>query len=554
MRLHLLSIICLFLLSTGIKGQIIIDSSDMPQVGSTYNYSVTDTLTQSVDFYAKGVDLLWDFGFLDFQTQITDTFLSLKSTGSSFENSYKGAANLAIEAIDLVGSDVLEGFSTDEIFAFYNNTSTGYELVGYAADVEVSGFGILPLVTPYDATDKIYQFPISNGKIDSSNASLEIDMSLFEGPYYKTDQKRINEADATGTLITPFGTFQTLRVKTTLTATDTISFDTTQEKIIRPKTVIYKWLGKDKGTPLLQITTVVSDTDTIIAGVVYQDSIRYREVDSSYVFAAVGSQWHYGKKQDSLYSYLKLESIGDTIISGYNCKIIQNDTAACYRPGEKIYIYQDKRKMHVYNEGTDTIHLLYDFGLAVGDTFSMNMPEGAFSGQAVIDSIILRPINGFLLKEFYYHIYLFTDGLTQALSGSYIENIGHTQYLFPWGAVSCLEKYQEIRCFTDSVLGQYRFNTSIDCAFEEVLATSIRGTISENIFRIYPTITNKHLFISGSYEGNYMIEIYDLLGKKYIERKISNNRTDVSTLQEGVYLYLIKNKTKILRQGKFIKQ
>jgi hypothetical protein len=72
--------------------------------------------------------------------------------------------------------------------------------------------------------------------------------------YYSTQRIRSSEVDGWGNLITPFGTFATVRVKSTLNIHDSIYVDSLAIGFGFDRNIIeYKWLGKGYGIPLLQI-------------------------------------------------------------------------------------------------------------------------------------------------------------------------------------------------------------------------------------------------------------------------------------------------------------
>ena len=73
--------------------------------------------------------------------------------------------------------------------------------------------------------------------------------------YYGQSGHRVNLVDGWGTLITPFGTFQTLRVISTIDAIDTV-YNTSLSagtNIPRPLKYEFKWLATGKKIPVLNL-------------------------------------------------------------------------------------------------------------------------------------------------------------------------------------------------------------------------------------------------------------------------------------------------------------
>ncbi len=100
--------------------------------------------------------------------------------------------------------------------------------------------------------------------------------------YAKRNTFRRNNCDGYGTLKTPFGNFDAIRVKSELYVTDTVFLDTIGQgiRITQPVTIEYKWLGKDKGVPLLFLNTRIIANTPVILTVEYQDSLRTLDVSN----------------------------------------------------------------------------------------------------------------------------------------------------------------------------------------------------------------------------------------------------------------------------------
>ncbi|RYY15121.1 MAG: T9SS type A sorting domain-containing protein, partial [Cytophagaceae bacterium] len=86
-------------------------------------------------------------------------------------------------------------------------------------------------------------------------------------------RQRSNLPDGWGTLTTPFGTYQTLRIVTTIIDVDSAVIGTTTiPATTLPTQREYKWLAKGVHVPLLTITT------TEVAGVQQVTGVEYRDI------------------------------------------------------------------------------------------------------------------------------------------------------------------------------------------------------------------------------------------------------------------------------------
>ncbi len=81
--------------------------------------------------------------------------------------------------------------------------------------------------------------------------------------------------------------------------------------------------------------------------------------------------------------------------------------------------------------------------------------------------------------------------------------------------------------------------------------TSLRPTEG---FKIYPNPARAHLIIEyPSSSGNVFLEVFDLLGQKVIEQKLTEQKIDISSLNKGLY-HLVVREGKMVQTKKFIKE
>ncbi|RMG21061.1 MAG: T9SS C-terminal target domain-containing protein [Bacteroidetes bacterium] len=241
---------------------ITITLADMPNVGDVPYFSVADTLLM-VEAGPGGANLNWDFSHLTPISQRRDSFISVPFLYQAF---FFGAD--VARFIDT--PDSLGNISVDIAYEFYNKSSSRFENMGMG--FEVNG---IPISLKNDPRDVVYRFPLTYGHTDTSHSVAQLDLTSFGiNLFYRREQTRINEADAWGSLTTPYGTFNALRVKTQITARDSLAFDTTNFAITRPLQTTYNWLTNGEGVPMLSINQFrIGGTDQVVS-VSYRDSIR----------------------------------------------------------------------------------------------------------------------------------------------------------------------------------------------------------------------------------------------------------------------------------------
>ncbi len=250
LRIHTILIILLWFPSVLIHGQITITSSDMPDINDTVRLS--NALTAgSIDFTLTGTNHTWDFSSLVPVSQRIDTFVSVLSTPIMYYPSFVLHASYGIKGNEFS----MLGFDLKDVYDYYKKTTTKYQNVGFAATVN----GI-PFPVRYNDYDVLFRFPMTYGNIDSSEASFAMQIPMLG--YYSNEKKRHNHVDGWGTLITPYGTFQTIRVKSMVTNTDSIFIDSlgTGMPPVTTHYTEYKWLANGFPVPMLTIVDrVVGD-------------------------------------------------------------------------------------------------------------------------------------------------------------------------------------------------------------------------------------------------------------------------------------------------------
>jgi hypothetical protein len=259
-KLTFLLLIFLFI-SFSSTGQITITTDDMPNVGDTIRLS-NNIATIGIDYTLTGENYTWDFSTLFPVTQSVDTFASVSSVPFLYQLVFfpNIVANLAKPFSTF---NLIPGLEVDDPYLFYMNSNSNYKDVGFAVT-----FNSIPMPVKYDNPDILYDFPVNYGNADSSYSGFEL--GLPEMGFAGIDRKRVNTVDGWGTLITPYGTFDALRIKSHVLETDTIyidsiSFGTTIDRDY----IEYKWMGNGKGLPLLQVTEEFG-----LITVTYIDSVR----------------------------------------------------------------------------------------------------------------------------------------------------------------------------------------------------------------------------------------------------------------------------------------
>lgn len=252
MKLFIKQHFLLMLLALGIMlpayAQITISSSDMPAVGDTLRKSNSLDIT-GIDFTVTGAGYDWDFSELQPVFQTVDTFVSVSSVPFLYQLVFfPGVVANVAQKYTGINLDTLVGVSLTDPYRFFKNTSGFFTDVGFAFTIND-----IPVPLKFNSADVIYKFPLNFGHADSSVSGVSF--GLPSVGYISIDRKRVNVVDGWGTLTTSYGTFDVLRLRSTVKETDSIYVDSLQfGTALNRNYVEYKWLGTGYGQPLLQAT------------------------------------------------------------------------------------------------------------------------------------------------------------------------------------------------------------------------------------------------------------------------------------------------------------
>ena len=261
-------LLCVFSFTT--RSQISIGTADLPHANDTFRVSIGQ-ITPGIDVTLSGPGYAWDFSNLMPTSQRVDSFIDESATSTVFsivfiDNAFNtNRANQATRSGDFSLGTMI---SLSGVFDFYYNSNASYKQVGLGANVN----GI-PLPIAYSPHDIIYKLPLQYPSTDSSNSGYAVDLVSTIGIYYKVSKTRKNELDGWGSLTTPFGTFDVLRIHSTVVERDSLYLDTLGFGFNLPPVTTheYKWLGAGQGIPLLQINAGVTGN---ISQIVYKDSVK----------------------------------------------------------------------------------------------------------------------------------------------------------------------------------------------------------------------------------------------------------------------------------------
>lgn len=260
-------------------GQIVLDNSHFPVAGDQLILSTATDPT--IDYATTGANYNWDFSnltptgqrFTDCHPMSQASALSSLLFGTFAPTAYKASYFSPTTDIPLDQLTSALPISIDEISQFSRSTTAALTLVGH--EFVLSGQGI---PAKSDTIETRYNFPLEYGDNWNSRGYTHLDMNPIYNAQWIQHRYRESEVDGWGTIATPFGTFNALRIHHRILETDSIylSFDTlgTWIAIPVPETHEYEWRAQEEREAVLRIrTSVVLGTETVTA-IEYRDEFN----------------------------------------------------------------------------------------------------------------------------------------------------------------------------------------------------------------------------------------------------------------------------------------
>ncbi len=267
-------------------------------------------------------------------------------------------------------------------------------------------------------------------------------------------------------------------------------------------------------------------------------------------WAPIGAKWTYTmtfNMSNNIDTFV-IRSVGDTSIQGHLCKILQKNAGLCDLRPLREYMYEDNGKVFFYDNSRNIFQMLYDFNGNIGDStviYPDDYPSNDYI-STIIDSISTININSHILKKLYLHCSPSSINWIPSNSGVVIENIGDTYYMFPWLFGGCDAQWAgPLRCYEDTVIGTYNFNTAVSCDYVFVEINPTKCFINLSTFP--NPFTNSTVISIPEYLilNNVTIDIFDLQGREIKEfhnintHQLTLYRTDFNT--PGIYFIRIKS-------------
>ena len=242
--------------------QITITNADMPNTDDTIRYSITADMN---DYTLTDTNYNWDFSTLTPTGQDIYQFKSALSINPLYVLSF-GFFAYGVKLADSIGGGPIV---FKDVYNFYKKSTSKYTIEGYGAE-----FAGIPIPATYSDVDEVYQFPLNYGRKDTS--TFDVTLSVPTVLDLRIKGTRYNEVDGWGSITTPYGTFDAIRVKSFIDEIDSITISLFPTPFAIPRTTTtYKWLCNGEKIPVLEVQGTETGGIFIPTTIRYRDSYRY---------------------------------------------------------------------------------------------------------------------------------------------------------------------------------------------------------------------------------------------------------------------------------------
>lgn len=238
----------------------------MPVIGDTLRFSNAAVEPYVLTQYQRsGPNQTWNFDTLRVIGQTVQRFVSSSQTPYSTVPTNR-VGLLFAETLSL-GSN-----SVNDVYNFVNSSANDFSIDYRAVSVPTGNplFPVLKIEDQYLDKDELFQFPLNYGDRDSSRFNFVFNNTLLS-VYYGSSGYRINNVDAWGTITTPYGKYDVIRVITDMVSLDSVS--ALGQNVGIPSHIReYQWIANEERIPIMKVNGLVT------GGVFVPNEVEFRDI------------------------------------------------------------------------------------------------------------------------------------------------------------------------------------------------------------------------------------------------------------------------------------
>jgi hypothetical protein len=313
-----------FGLASSTLAQITIQVNDFATANDTVRMSLANPF--SIDLQNTGPNATWDFSQLTAQSQTLINYNPIGFGSILIIATYGPIASTPYKAtyFNLTNDLPIDQFSAflpielSNLSQYTRRTSTQINSIGYSIDVQGQG---VPFKS--DTIETRYELPLNFNDTYSSRGYTYIDLNPATDIKFIQHRQRSSIVDGWGSITTPLGTFNALRIRHDITENDSIyqTFFGTGSWFAPPSftTTEYEWWTTDKKECLVRATVGGFGQTGGAATIEYQDV--YLGLDAGLpeanfsvdIYPNPASEWCFFKSSTS-FDYIEVLNLNGQIV------------------------------------------------------------------------------------------------------------------------------------------------------------------------------------------------------------------------------------------------
>ena len=261
---------------------IILNQIDFANGGDTIRTSSAPD--NGFDFQSTGADYTWDFSALTATSQTLRNFFPMSEAslfvlfdfGWFASQDYQASYFKENSELPIAQITSFLPISIQNILQYSKSMPDSITNVGYSMNIS-SGGNSFDLAISSDTIETYYKLPVAFGDTNHTRSYSQIDFNPIYNAIWNQHKARTTIADGYGSLTTPYGTFNVLRLKHEIIETDSIYTElpiigATWIPLDLPLVREYEWWANGKKMPILKITTNEIFGNESITAIEYLDN------------------------------------------------------------------------------------------------------------------------------------------------------------------------------------------------------------------------------------------------------------------------------------------
>lgn len=264
------------------QAQITLTTADFATGGDTVRMSqATDN---AYDYATTGSAYTWDFSMLTADAQVLKDY-SAMSNAPAFAQFVFGTfapakyqASYFKESTDLPLAQITSflPITIENIFQYTRKTADSLTSVGYSMKVTM-GTNTNDLPIKSDTIETPYDFPLVMGNSHFSRGFTKVDFNPIYDAQWNQHRTRLTTVDGYGSIITPYGTFDVLRIKHDIDEIDSLYMvlpiiGGTWIPLDVPTSHEYEWWTNGQKEPILRFKTNEVMGNEVVSAIEYRDN------------------------------------------------------------------------------------------------------------------------------------------------------------------------------------------------------------------------------------------------------------------------------------------